>query len=64
MAAMFAMLIPTVTTQMVLTFVLARKDTLEMDSYVKVNESSLHYLKQATLHISLMETSPHFRGLF
>ena len=40
-----AMLIPTVTTQMVLTFVLARKDTLEMDSYVKVNESSLHYLK-------------------
>ena len=45
MATMFAMLIPTVTTQMVLTFVLARKDTLEMDSYVKVNESSLHYLK-------------------
>ena len=47
-----AMLIPTVTTQMVLTFVLARKDTLEMDSYVKVNESSLHYLKQAALHIN------------
>ena len=52
MATMFAMLIPTVTTQMVLTFVLARKDTLEMDSYVKVNESSLHYLKQAALHIN------------
>ena len=55
MATMFAMLIPTVTTQMVLTFVLARKDTLEMDSYVKVNESTL---------LSLMEISPHFRGLF
>ena len=40
-ATMFAMLIPTVTTQMVLTFVLARKDTLEMDSYVKVNKSTL-----------------------
>ena len=51
MATMFAMLIPTVTTQMVLIFVLARKDTLEMDSHVKVNESSLHYLKQAALHI-------------
>ena len=51
MATMFAMLIPTVTTQMVLTFVLARKDTLEMDSHVKVNKSSLHYLKQA-LNIS------------
>ena len=45
-----AMLIPTVTTQMVLTFVLARKDTLEMDSHVKVNKSSPHYLKQAALH--------------
>ena len=42
MAAMFAMLIPTVTTQMVLIFVLARKDTLEMDSHVKVNKSCLH----------------------
>ena len=42
MATMFAMLIPTVTTQMVLTFVLARKDTLEMDSHVKVNKSCLH----------------------
>ena len=41
MATMFAMLIPNVTTQMVLTFVLARKDTLEMDSYVKVNKSTL-----------------------
>ena len=39
MAAMFAMLIRTVTTQMVLIFVLARKDTLEMDSYVKVSEN-------------------------
>ena len=52
MATMFAMLIPTVTTQMVLIFVLARKDTLEMDSHVKVNKSSLHYLKQAALHIN------------
>ena len=52
MATMFAMLIRTVTTQMVLTFVLARKDTLEMDSHVKVNKSSLHYLKQAALHIN------------
>ena len=50
MAAMFAMLIRTVTTQMVLIFVLARKDTLEMDSHVKVNKSSPHYLKQAALH--------------
>ena len=46
------MLIRTVTTQMVLTFVLAKKDTLEMDSHVKVNESSLHCLKQAALHIN------------
>ena len=52
MATMFAMLIRTVTTQMVLTFVLARKDTLEMDSHVKVNKSSLHYLKQAPLHMN------------
>ena len=49
MATMFAMLIPTVTTQMVLIFVLARKDTLEMDSYVEVNKNSPHYLKQAAL---------------
>ena len=49
MATMFAMLIPTVTTQMVLIFVLARKDTLEMDSHVKVNKNSPHYLKQAAL---------------
>ena len=41
-ATMFAMSIRTVTTQMVLTFVLARKDTLEMDSHVKVNKSCLH----------------------
>ena len=52
MATMFAMLIRTVTTQMVLIFVLARKDTLEMDSHVKVNKSSPHYLKQAALHIN------------
>ena len=50
MATMFAMLIRTVTTQMVLIFVHARKDTLEMDSYVKVNKSGLHYLKQVALH--------------
>ena len=42
MATMFAMLIPTVTAQMVLIFVPAKKDTLEMDSHVKVNKSSLH----------------------
>ena len=52
MATMFAMLIRTVTTQMVLIFVLARKDTLEMDSHVKVNKSSLHLLRQAALHIN------------
>ena len=52
MATMFAMLIPTVTTQMVLIFVPAKKDTLEMDSHVKVNKSCLHYLKQAALNIS------------
>ena len=52
MATMFAISIRTVTTQMVLTFVLARKDTLEMDSHVKVNKSSPHYLKQAALHIN------------
>ena len=42
MATMFAMLIQTVATQMVLIFVLAKKDTLEMDSYVEVNKSCLH----------------------
>ena len=52
MATMFAMLIRIVTTQMVLIFVPAKKDTLEMDSHVKVNKSSLHYLKQAALLIS------------
>ena len=52
MATMFAMLIRTVTTQMALIFVHARKDTLEMDSHVKVNKSGLHYLKQAVLLIS------------
>ena len=52
MVTMFAMLIQTVTTQMVLIFVLVRKDTLEMDSHVKVNKSGLHYLKQAALHIN------------
>ena len=50
MATMFAMLIQTVTTQMVLIFVHARKDTLEMDSHVKVSKSGLHYLKQVALH--------------
>ena len=52
MATMFAMLIPTVTTQMVLIFVPAKKDTLEMDSHVKVNKSSPHYLKHTALLIS------------
>ena len=42
MATMFAMSIRIVTTQMVLTFVLARKDTLEMDSHAKVNKSCIH----------------------
>ena len=49
MATMFATLIQTVTTQIVFIFVHAKKDTLEMDSYVKV-EYSLHYLKQVALH--------------
>ena len=40
MATMFAMLIRTVATQMVLIFVPAKKDTLEMDSHVKVSKSS------------------------
>ena len=40
MATMFAMLIRTVTTQMVLIFAPAKKDTQEMDSYVKVSNSS------------------------
>ena len=52
MATMFATLIRTVTTQMVLIFVLARKDTLEMDSHVEVNKNSPHHLKQAALLIS------------
>ena len=45
MATMLAMLILTVKIQMVLIFVPAKKDTLEMDSHVKVNKSSPHYLK-------------------
>ena len=40
MATMFAMLIRTVTTQIVLIFVPAKKDTLEIDSHVKVSKSS------------------------
>ena len=52
MATMFAMLIPTVTTQMVLIFVPVKMDTLEVDSHVKVNKSSLQYSKQAALNIS------------
>ena len=51
MATMFAMLIPTVTTQMVLIFVPVKMDTLEVDSHVKVNKSSLQYSKQAALNI-------------
>ena len=43
MATMFAILIRTVTTQMVLIFVPAKKDTLEMDSHVKVSKSSPRY---------------------
>ena len=54
---MFAMLIRTITTQMVLTFVPARKDTLETDIHVKVNKNTLHFLKQATLHINRKEKS-------
>ena len=52
MATMFAMLIPTVATQMVLIFVPVKKDTLEMDSHVEVNKSSVHYSKQAALNIN------------
>ena len=50
MATMFAMLIRTATTQMVLIFVPAKKDTLEMDSHVKVSKSSPK--NQAALLIS------------
>ena len=52
MATMFAVLIPTVTTQMVLIFVPVKMDTLEVDSHVKVNKSSLQYSKQAALNIN------------
>ena len=52
MATMFAMLIRTVKTQMVLIFVPVKKDTLEMDSHVKVNKISLDYLKKAALNIN------------
>ena len=52
MATMFAMLIPTVITQMVLIFVPVKMDTLEVDSHVKVNNSSLQYSKQAALSIN------------
>ena len=45
MATMLAMLILTVKIQMVLIFVPVKKDTQEMDSHVKVNKSSPHYLK-------------------
>ena len=45
MPTMLAMLILTVTIQMVLIFVPAKKDTQEMGSHVKVNKSSPHYLK-------------------
>ena len=51
-ATMFAMLIGTVTTHMVLILVPAKKDTLEMDSHVKVNKSGPHYLKHTALLIS------------
>ena len=63
MAAMFAMLIPTVTTQVVLIFVLARKDKLEMDSHVKVSENTIETSSFAHKQ-SLREISSHFRGLF
>ena len=63
MATMFAMLIPNVITQMVLTFVLARKDTLEMDSHVKVSENITETSSFAHKQ-SLREISSHFRGLF
>ena len=63
MATMFAMLIRTVTTQMVLIFVLARKDTLEMDSHVKVSENITETSSFAHKQ-SLREISSHFRGLF
>ena len=63
MAAMFAMLIRTVTTQMVLTFVLARKDTLEMESHAKVSENTIETSSFAQKQLP-MEISPHFRDLF
>lgn len=47
MAAMLVMLTRTVATLMVLIFVLAREDTLEMDNHVKVTKSRkwAHILK-------------------
>ena len=63
MATMFAMSIRTVTTQMVPTFALARKDTLEMDSHVKVSENITETSSFAHKQ-SLREISSHFRGLF
>ena len=47
---------------MVLIFVLAKKDTQEMDSHVKVNKSSLHYIKTSSFahKLSPTEISPHF----
>ena len=46
------MLMRIVPTLMVRIIAHVRKDTLEMDTHVKVNKSGLHYLKHAALHIN------------
>ena len=48
--AILVMLMQIVLTLMVRIIAHVRKDTLEMDSHVKVKKSSPHYLKQAALH--------------
>ena len=50
--AILVMLMRIVPTLMVRIIAHVRKDTLEMDTHVKVNKSGLHYLKHAALHIN------------
>ena len=65
MVTMFAMLIYTITTQMVLIFVLAKKDTPEMNSHVNAIKSSLQYFSTSGFAYKRlpMEISPHFGDL-
>ena len=50
--AILVMLMRIVPTLMVRIIAHVRKDTLEMDTHVKVNKSGLHYLKHAALHMN------------